>query len=341
MAMVHEQRHHTDCRTPTRCSEHDSRRRVAGHEGPLGLDAEPPDILPDSGKMGTTGSGYVHISADDSAGEILQLETRPRGRGPGCIQPGLDHTPREGLCQPPLEPGGPSAEQSSATTGHSSPDSPSVDKPAMVPSPSGNANRLSSPPPPEEQHDSLDAPRVRARPDATTSRVAYLRRRYEDKEISEDSTELLLASWRQKSSQSYDSLFRKWVDWFNGRISDPVSGPISEVVNFLAHLLKEGYQYRSLNAYRSAISSVHERVDGYEVGKHPLISTVMKGAFHLRPPQPRYDTTWDVTRVLDYIRSQGSPDSLPLRGLTWKLAMLLALTSPSRSADLVKLDLRS
>ena len=143
-----------------------------------------------------------------------------------------------------------------------------------------------------------------------------------------------------QSCSSPQLLFRKWVDWCIGRSSDPASGPISEVVNFLAHLFKEGYQYRSLNAYRSAISSVHKRVDGYEVGQHPLISRVMKGAFHLRPPQPRYDTTWDVTRVLDYIRSQGSSDSLPLRDLTWKLAMLLALTRPSRSADLVKLDLR-
>ena len=115
---------------------------------------------------------------------------------------------------------------------------------------------------------------------------------------------------------------------------------MSEVVNFLAHLFKEGYQYRSLNAYRSAISSVHERVEGYEVGQHPLISRVMKGAFHLRPPQPRYEAAWDVTRVLDYIKSLGPSDSLTLQDLTWKLAMLLALTRPSRSADLVKLDLR-
>ena len=76
------------------------------------------------------------------------------------------------------------------------------------------------------------------------------RQRYQDKEISQESTELLLASWRQKSSRSYDSVFRKWISWWS---SDPVSGPVSEVVNFLAHLFKEGYQYRSLNAYRSAI----------------------------------------------------------------------------------------
>ena len=49
-------------------------------------------------------------------------------------------------------------------------------------------------------------PGVLTRSDATTSPVAYLRRHYQDKEILEDSTELLLILWRQKSSQLYDSL---------------------------------------------------------------------------------------------------------------------------------------
>ena len=103
---------------------------------------------------------------------------------------------------------------------------------------------------------------------------------FQDKEISGEGTELLLASWQQKSSKSYDLLFRKWVDWCNKRHSDPVSGPISEVVNLLAHMFEEGYQYHSLNAYRSAISSVHEKADGYEVGQHPLVSRLLKGVFN-------------------------------------------------------------
>ena len=37
---------------------------------------------------------------------------------------------------------------------------------------------------------------------------------------------------------------------------------VAEVVNFLADLFEQEYQSRSLNAFRSAISSVHDRVDG-------------------------------------------------------------------------------
>ena len=87
----------------------------------------------------------------------------------------------------------------------------------------------------------------------------------------------MLASWRSKSSQTYDSLFNKWVCWYGERSRDPVSGPVADVANFLAHLFEEGYQSRSLNSFRSAISSVHDSVDGVEVGKHPMISRFLKG----------------------------------------------------------------
>ena len=112
------------------------------------------------------------------------------------------------------------------------------------------------------------------------------------------------------------------------------------MINFLAHLFEQGYQYRSINSYHSAISSVHEKVDGYEVGQHPMVSRILKGIFHIRPPQPRYSETWDVSKVTAYIETQGDNDSLSLADLTHKTVMLLALTRPSRSADLSQLDLR-
>ena len=111
------------------------------------------------------------------------------------------------------------------------------------------------------------------------------------------------------------------------------------MVNFLAHLFEQGYQYRSLNSYRSAISSIHDKVDGYEVGQHPLVTRLIKGAFHERPPQPRYSETWDVSKVTAYLQSMGGNDTLSLSDLTHKTVMLMALTRPSRSADLTGLNL--
>ena len=58
----------------------------------------------------------------------------------------------------------------------------------------------------------------------------------------------------------------------NNSRRDPTAGPAEDVVNFLEELYAQGYHYRSLNAYCSAISLIHEHVDGQSVGQHPLVS---------------------------------------------------------------------
>ena len=35
----------------------------------------------------------------------------------------------------------------------------------------------------------------------------------------------------------------------------------------------------------------------YDVGQHPLVNRLLKGVFHLRPPQPQHTQTWDVGLV--------------------------------------------
>ena len=76
----------------------------------------------------------------------------------------------------------------------------------------------------------------------------------------------------------------KWARWCEQRNRDPTAGPVEDVVSFLAEFYAEGYQYRSLNAYRSAISSIHDRVEGQSVGQHLLVSRLLKRAFNQNPP---------------------------------------------------------
>ena len=140
--------------------------------------------------------------------------------------------------------------------------------------------------------------------------MTYLRKKFSDNSLSEKASRLLLASWRTKANQSYDSHFRKWLSWSLERSFDPVSGPLAEVANFLANLFEQGHQSRLLNAYRSAISSVHDRVDGMEVEKYPIITRLLKGAFHARPPLPCYTVTWNVQALLEYIEGMGTTTSL-------------------------------
>ena len=204
----------------------------------------------------------------------------------------------------------------------------------MVSSPPLDAGRLSTPP--TTASVSQSGP---IHPVASASRMAYLRDRYRGSQLSEEAVDIMLHSWRAKTNKSYDSLFRKWHRWCCERSLDPISGPIADVVNFLASLHTEGYSYSSVNSYRSAISSVHEQVDGYDAGKHPLVMRALKGVYHDRPPLPRYTSTWNVNMVLDYLVSLGDNPVLSLKQLTWKVTMLLALTRPTRSVDLSMLSI--
>ena len=81
-------------------------------------------------------------------------------------------------------------------------------------------------------------------------------------------------------------------------------------------------------------------VDGFQVGKHPLISRTMKGAFHLRPPQLRYNGRWDVSKVLQLLKSKGDIAAFSLKDLTFRLVMLLALANADRASDLWALDVK-
>ena len=148
----------------------------------------------------------------------------------------------------------------------------------------------------------------------------------------------MLASWKPKTNSKYRSSFARWAGWHKQRSRNPLNGPVSNVVNFLDELFSKGYQYQSLNSYRSVISSAYERIDGISVGQHPLVTHVLKGAYQSRPPLPHYSA---FGMVIQYLRSLGSNEGLSLRLLTLKTTMLMALTRPSRSADLSGLDIHT
>jgi integrase len=99
-------------------------------------------------------------------------------------------------------------------------------------------------------------------------------------------------------------------------------------------MFQEGREYRSHNCYRSALSSVIDPIEGFPIGKHPLVCRALKGAFQLRPPLPKYTSIWSVDR---HILSWGPNSSLTHQLLSWKMVIRLALSTAGRSSDLSRL----
>lgn len=65
----------------------------------------------------------------------------------------------------------------------------------------------------------------------------------------------------------------------------------------------------------------------------------MTGVFNLRPTKPKYTETWDVSKVLSFLKTLPPVEDLSLRLLSYKLAILIALTQASRSQSLSLLTL--
>ena len=222
-------------------------------------------------------------------------------------------------------------------------DSPGVEITALVSGTVGPTSGL--PPVTPEQSNTADRPiqqsssAADSRP-ATTSCLEVIRQRQQAAGISRETSQLLAAGWSKGTNATYQSAWKRWDSWCSERQIDPVSCPIQPFLEFLTSLFQEGMQYHSVNTIRSAVSMTHEHIEGIPVGKHPMISQLLKGMYNLRPPQPRYSTTWDVDIVIRYLQSLGSNDGLSLKVLSQKLLFLMALVQASRVSELQALDLR-
>ena len=162
-----------------------------------------------------------------------------------------------------------------------------------------------------------------------------------DSGLSKSATNLISSARRPSSNSNYDSSWGKWVGWCSRKEIDPVQCFVNFILDFLAELSDLGYKYRSINSCRSAISAYHCYVEGKTVEQLKQMCALLRGVFTKKPPQSRYAFTWDVQAVLDFVKNKwGNSNSLSDRDLTFKLLILLALTSTSRACTLHCLDIR-
>ena len=286
--------------------------------------------------LGPLGDGFVYHKAISSASEVLQLETRTTSRKGRCISLGLviskrNHAhPLVSDIKMPEESQGPT---SNDCTSHST---LSLDITTLV---SNSSQNVGGPPkmPPTSTRSSDGNSQCRSTTDTIptrTNRLACFRRSLSDKGLPNEVEELLSASWRKGTHKNYDSAWRKWEQWCLNNHVSPISASIKDILSFLATQFHSGHSYRSLNVYRSTISFVHPKIDGYSIGSHPLVCRLLKGVFNKRPPLPKYQMTWSAEVVITYLKSLGPNSSLSLKLLTHKLTVLLVLTTGSKSSDL-------
>lgn len=171
------------------------------------------------------------------------------------------------------------------------------------------------------------------------SRLDFIRRKLTDRGVSFGSAQVICRSWSSGTSKQYETGWKAWCRWCSERSSDPFQASVDTFIDFLFSTFEQGTSYSTVNTYRSAVSSTVEAVTGRKMGDHYLVVRFLKGVYMEKPPQPRYDFTWDVSLVTNYLEDLNSCDSLKLKDLTLKTVTLSALVTAQRSQSLHTLNL--
>ncbi|KAL0160079.1 hypothetical protein M9458_043804, partial [Cirrhinus mrigala] len=131
-----------------------------------------------------------------------------------------------------------------------------------------------------------------------------------------------------------------FTSWCGERQQDPAKCPVGTVLEFLQARFSTGLAHSTLKVYVAAISAYHAPLGGMPVGKDPLVVRFLRGVLRLRPPTRPLVPTWDLAVVLEALcRPPFEPiEEIPVRFLTIKTALLLALTSLKRVGDLQALS---
>ncbi|XP_071137063.1 uncharacterized protein [Mytilus edulis] len=269
------------------------------------------------------------------------LEARSPSESGRCPSPILERD--KGLCFSPVLSNKYVSGESSGGKQSDNSDNSSLAIPGLVPPVTSNVSRLSSVTSHESQHCIVSNERATptdSEQNIKTSRVDGLRRSFNSIGISEETKELLLGSWKSGTRSSYDSAWNKWSSWCSSREIGPFSAPLAAILDFFTWMYKEGYQYRTLNVHRSAISSVLPYIDGVPIGQLPIVKQLMKGVLQNNPPLPKYQFSWDLDIVLKYLSALLINKKLDFSVLGKKLSILLALAAPKRISEIARLDRR-
>ena len=145
--------------------------------------------------------------------------------------------------------------------------------------------------------------------------------------LSFGAVETLQQGWADKTQEGYGLGYRYYTQYCKSNELDPFEPSPVNLINFLQSEFDKNKEYRTINVYRSSVSSTLGPCPDTDlpVGQDPLVCRFMKGVRRRRPPKPKLFPTWRVNDVLEYLKSWGNVKNLTLRKLLLKTAFLVAL----------------
>lgn len=160
--------------------------------------------------------------------------------------------------------------------------------------------------------------------------LPLLKRYFTTEKLPIPTQNLILHSWKEGTRKSYRNYIQQWIMFCKFHKIDPHDPSRLYVTSFLRPLLEDGASYSTVNVARCALSAVMDTGTSNTIGASWSVSRVVKGCGNLNPPEPKYDITWDVSKVFRQMESWGKNEDLSLLRLSKKLVMLLLLCTAQR-----------
>ena len=333
---------HTYCGIHPLKTEQISRLGITEHTGFQRVETKTSNISKGLPHARETPNRPLCISGISPTTQVYELEDGPKQRSSKCTTTGLESNVP--ICIPPIQPDRPDTEKGPKTQNTDDPYNPNLGSSTLVPPTSGNGH--TQPNHPTTHRRAIIKPTGNDPPttkkwNPKTRGMADLRRRMQNSGLSKSASRLIINSRSAGTRSNYNTAWEKFSSWCHQQQVDPFRCSLNCILNYLAHLFDTKKAYRTINNYRSAISSLHEPIDGLPAGQHPKVKALLKGISKERPPLPKYSFVWDVEQVLQYIKNNmQNNNELTPKDLTQKLICLMGLTAISRGSELHALSLK-
>ena len=168
--------------------------------------------------------------------------------------------------------------------------------------------------------------------------MSYFREKLKRKDLSNAAIDIISSSLADGTSKQYKFYIDKWIQYCNRNNIPMFKASIVQGIEFLTKLYHDSNGgYSTINAERSALSLILAPVDGYTVGKQPLVQRFMRGTFKLRPSLPRYNSCFDAGHILRYLQSMEPIDKISLEAII-KIINALLFTNSTKRPDTCKIN---
>lgn len=141
------------------------------------------------------------------------------------------------------------------------------------------------------------------------------------------------------TNKDYLSKWRLFDAWCCKRSIDPASATSVVIADFLEYLfVRRKVQVRTICGYRAAIACILRRMSGYDFSDCLVMADLIKSFKRDRPMDRKAPVHWDLSIVLNFLRSDAFTGIVPMKLLTLKTTFLVALASGRRCGELHSLS---